>query len=146
MLKILIIFKFASRKLYLLIGSLCIRLWDVQNHVERIFPEFLDCLHLQANWWSTWHMLSEMKSLPVNFSWLTFSDLLRRFFQSTRSFRFSFLQSWTKSNVTPKNLPLYSHCPLYHIPMLQSSDSWLLSGKFSLSLRQLFIDQHWMRG
>ena len=58
-----------------------------QNHLEWIFPAFFNCLHLYANWWFSWHMLSEMKSLPANFSWLRFSDLLRRFFLSIRMFR-----------------------------------------------------------
>ena len=86
-----------------------------QNHVEWIFPAFFNCLHLYANWWFSWHMLSEMKSLPANFSWLRFSDLLRRFFLSIRMFRFCFLdlnftitisfflrrwQAWRSSGIT----------------------------------------------
>ena len=47
-----------------------------QNHVEWFFPAFFNCLYLYANWWFSWHMLSEMKSLPVNFSRLRFSELL----------------------------------------------------------------------
>ena len=63
----------------------------LQNHVEWIFPAFFNCLHLYANSWFSWHMLSEMKSLPANFSWVRFSDLLRRFFLSIRMFCFCFL-------------------------------------------------------
>ena len=62
-----------------------------QNHVEWIFPAFFNCLHFYANWWFSWPMLSKMKSLPANFSWLRFSDLLRRFFLSIRIFHFCFL-------------------------------------------------------
>ena len=62
-----------------------------QNHVEWIFQAFFNCLYLYANWWFSWHMLSEMKILPANFSWLRFSDLLRRFFLSIRIFRFCFV-------------------------------------------------------
>ena len=62
-----------------------------QNHVEWIFQAFFNCLHLYANQWFSWHILSEMKSLPVNFSWLRFSDLFQRFFLSIRIFRFYFL-------------------------------------------------------
>ena len=32
------------------------------------------------------------------------------------------LQSWTKPNVTPKNLLLYFHCPLF--PQFNVADSW----------------------
>ena len=63
----------------------------VPKPCEWIFSAFFNCLHLYANLWFSWHMLSEMKSLPVNFSWLRFSDLLRRFFLSIRIFRFCYL-------------------------------------------------------
>ena len=87
----------------------------LQNHIEWIFPAFFNCLHLYVNWWFSWHMLSEMKSLPANFSWLRLSDLLRRFFLSIRMFRFCFLdlnftitisfflrrwQAWRSSGIT----------------------------------------------
>ena len=62
-----------------------------QNYIEWIFSAFFSCLHLYANWWFSWHILSEMKSLPANFSWLRLSDLLRRFSLSIRIFRFCFL-------------------------------------------------------
>ena len=62
-----------------------------QNHVEWIFPAFFNCLHLYAKWWFSWQIISEMKGLPANFSWLRFSDLLRTFFLSIRMLHFCFL-------------------------------------------------------
>ena len=62
-----------------------------QNHIEWIFPAFFNCLHLCAKWWFSWQIISEMKGLPANFSWLRFSDLLQRFFLSIRMLRFCFL-------------------------------------------------------
>ena len=48
-------------------------------------------LYLWHNWWFSWHMLSEMKSLPEKFSWVRTSDLLWRFFLLIRMLRFCFL-------------------------------------------------------
>ena len=62
-----------------------------QNQVEWIFPAFLSWRHLYASWWFSWHMLSDMKSLPENFSWRRSSDLFRRFFRLTSTFCLSFL-------------------------------------------------------
>ena len=86
-----------------------------QNHIDWVFSAFFNCLHLYANWWFSWYILSKMKSLPANFSWLKFSDLLQRFFLSIRIFRFCFLdlnftitisfffrwwQAWRSSGIT----------------------------------------------
>ena len=62
-----------------------------QNQVEWIFPAFFSWQHLYASWWFSWHMLSDMKSLPENFSWRRSSDLFQRFFQLTSTFCLSFL-------------------------------------------------------
>ena len=62
-----------------------------QNHVKWILPAFFNCLHLEDNWWFSWHMLSETKSLPEKFSWVRTSDLLRKFFLLIRMLRFCFL-------------------------------------------------------
>ena len=62
-----------------------------QNQVEWILPAFFSWRHLYASWWFSWHMLSDMKSLPENFSWRRSSDLFRRFFQLTSTFCLSFL-------------------------------------------------------
>ena len=62
-----------------------------QNQVEWILPAFFSWRHLYASWWFSWHMLSDMKSLPENFSWRRSSDLFRRFFLLTSTPRFSFL-------------------------------------------------------
>ena len=62
-----------------------------QNHVEWFIQVFFKCLHLYANWWFSWDILSEMKSLSAYFSWLRFSGLLRSFFLAIRIFRFCFL-------------------------------------------------------
>ena len=61
-----------------------------QNQVEWIFPAFFSWQHLYASWWFSWHMLSDMKSLPENFSWRRSSDLFWRFFRLTRTFCLSF--------------------------------------------------------
>ena len=47
--------------------------------------------HLYASWWFSWHMLSNMKDFPENFSWCRSSDLFRRFFWLTSTFCLSFL-------------------------------------------------------
>ena len=62
-----------------------------QNQVEWIFPAFLSWRHLYASWWFSWHRLSDMKSLPENFSWRRSSDLFRSFFRLTSTFCLSFL-------------------------------------------------------
>ena len=62
-----------------------------QTHVEWILPTFFNYLHLLDNWWFSWYMLSEMKSLPEKSSWLRTSDLLQRFFLLIRMLRFCFL-------------------------------------------------------
>ena len=62
-----------------------------QNQVEWIFPAFFSWQHLYAGWWFSWHMLSDMKSLPENLSWRRSSDLFRRFFRSRSTFCWSFL-------------------------------------------------------
>ena len=56
-----------------------------QNQVEWIFPAFFNWWHLYASWWFSWHILSDMKSLPENFSWCRSSDLFQRFFLLTRT-------------------------------------------------------------
>ena len=63
----------------------------LQNQVEWIFPAFFKWRHLYASWWFSWLMLSNMKSLPENFSWHRSSDLFRRFFRLTSTFCLSFL-------------------------------------------------------
>ena len=62
-----------------------------QNQVEWIFPAFFNWRHLHTSWRFSWHMLSNMKSLPENLSWRRSSDLFRRFFQLTSTFCLSFL-------------------------------------------------------
>ena len=67
-----------------------------QNHVEWILPAFFNCLHYLDNnndssWFSLWHMLTEMKSLPEKFSWVRTSDLLWRLFLLIRMLRFCFV-------------------------------------------------------
>ena len=62
-----------------------------QNHVKWILPAFFNCLHLEDNWWFSWHMLSETKSLPEKFSWVRTSDLLLRLFLLIRMLRSCFL-------------------------------------------------------
>ena len=62
-----------------------------QTHVEWILPTFFNYLHLLDNWWFSWYMFSEMKSLPEKSSWLRTSDLLRRFFLLIRMLSFCFL-------------------------------------------------------
>ena len=62
-----------------------------QNQVEWILPAFFSWQHLYASWWFSWHMLSNMKSLPENLSWRRSSDLFPRFFLLTSTFRLSFL-------------------------------------------------------
>ena len=62
-----------------------------QNQVEWIFPAFFSWRHLYASCCFSWHMFSDMKSLPENFSWRRSSDLFRRFFQLTSTFCLSFL-------------------------------------------------------
>ena len=52
-----------------------------QNQLEWIFPTFFSWRHLYAILWFSWHMLSDMKSLPENLSWRRSSDLFRRFFR-----------------------------------------------------------------
>ena len=59
-----------------------------QNQVEWIFPAFFSWQH-----WFSWHMLSNMQSLPENFSWCRSSDLFWWFFQLTRTLHLSFLHS-----------------------------------------------------
>ena len=62
-----------------------------QNQVEWILPAFFSWRHLYASWWFSWHMLSDMKSLPENLSWRRSSDLFRRFFLLTSTLHLSFL-------------------------------------------------------
>ena len=50
-----------------------------QNQVEWILPEFFNLQHLYPSWFFSWHMGSDMKSLPENFSWYRSSDLFWRF-------------------------------------------------------------------
>ena len=87
--------------------SLCLRLTKLfQNQVERMFPAFFNCLHLQDNWEFSWHMLSEMKSLPEKSSWVGTSGLLLRFFLLKRMLCHCFLHSnltttvWRSSSFT----------------------------------------------
>ena len=62
-----------------------------QNQVEWIFLAFFSRRYLYASWWFSWHMLSDMKNLPGNFSWRKSSDLFWRFFLLTRTLHLSFL-------------------------------------------------------
>ena len=62
-----------------------------QNQVEWIFPAFLSWRHLYASWWFSWHMLSDMKSLPENLSCCRSSDWFWRFFWLTSTLCLSFL-------------------------------------------------------
>ena len=62
-----------------------------QNQVEWILPAFFSWRHLYASWWFSWHMLSDMKSLPENLSWCRSLDLFQRFFLLTSTLRLSFL-------------------------------------------------------
>ena len=63
-----------SITLWIFVGwllSLSLTLTELfQNHVEWILPAFFNCLHLWDNWWFSWHMLSETKSLPEKLSWV----------------------------------------------------------------------------
>ena len=61
-----------------------------QNHVEWIFPAFFGWQHLYASWWFSWNMLSDMKSLPENFSWHRSSDLFGDFSVVNKYFLFKF--------------------------------------------------------
>ena len=61
------------------------------NQVEWILPAFFSWRHLYTSWWFSWHMLSDMKSLPENLSWHRSSDLFRRFFLLTSTLSLSFL-------------------------------------------------------
>ena len=62
-----------------------------QNQVDWILPAFFSWRHLYASWWFSWHMLSDMKSLPENLSWCRSLDLFQRFFLLTSTLRLSFL-------------------------------------------------------
>ena len=61
-----------------------------QNQVEWIFLAFFSWWHLYASWCFSWHILSDMKSLPENFSWCRSSDLFQRFFLLTRTLHLNF--------------------------------------------------------
>ena len=75
-----------------LLLSLCLTFTALfQNQVKWIFPAFFSWQHLYASWWFSWLMLSDMKSLPENFSWRRSSDLFWRFFWLTSTFCLSFL-------------------------------------------------------
>ena len=74
-----------------LLLSLSLTLTELfQNQVEWIFPAFFSWRDLYASWWFSWHLLSNMKSLPENFSWPRCSDLFRGFFLLTRTLRLIF--------------------------------------------------------
>ena len=62
-----------------------------QNQVDWILPAFFSWQHLYASCWFSWHMLSNMKSLPGNHSWHRSSDLFWRSFLLTSTLRLSFL-------------------------------------------------------
>ena len=51
---------------------------------------FFNWQHLYTTSWFSWHMLSDTKSLPGNFSWRRSLDLFRRFFLSTNTLRLCF--------------------------------------------------------
>ena len=55
------------------------------------FSSILQLSTFNGNWCFSWHVLSEIRSLPASISWLRFSDLLRRFFLSIKIFHFFFL-------------------------------------------------------
>ena len=59
--------------------------------MEWIFPAFFSWRHSYANWWFSWNRLSNMKSLPENFSWRRSLDLFQRFFRLASTFCLSFL-------------------------------------------------------
>ena len=74
-----------------LLLSLCLTFTALfQNQVKWIFPAFFSWQHLYASWWFSWLMLSDMKSLPENFSWRRSSDLFWRFFPVNKYFLFKF--------------------------------------------------------
>ena len=85
----------------------------------------------------SWHMLSDMKSLPENLSWRRSSDLFRRFFLLTSTLRLSFLHlNFTISHSfffkrwqTCKSSDLTS-CPVKEsaLQMFISSSSSLIDG------------------
>ena len=62
-----------------------------QNQVGWIFSAIFSWRNLYASWWFSWHMFSNMKSLPENFSCRRSSDLFRRFFRLTSTFCLIFL-------------------------------------------------------
>ena len=62
-----------------------------QNQVEWILPAFFSWWHLYDSWWFSWHVLSDMKSLPENLSWRRSSDLFWRFLLLTSMLHLSFL-------------------------------------------------------
>ena len=71
-----------------------------QNQVEWIFPAFLSWPHLLAKWWISWHMLSDMKNLPENFSWHRSSDLFWTFFQLTSTFHLLLTHLWNHNKIS----------------------------------------------
>ena len=62
-----------------------------QNQVEWILYAFFSWRYLYGSRWFSWHMLSNMKSLPENLSWRRSSDVFRRFFLSTSTLCLRFL-------------------------------------------------------
>ena len=96
-----------------------------QNQVEWILSAFFSLRHLYASWRFSWHMLSDMKSLPENLSGCRSSDLFRRFFlltSITDSFFFKWWQACKSSGLTS--------CPVKEsaLQMLILSSSSLIDG------------------
>ena len=108
-----------------------------QNQIEQIYPALFSWRHLYASWWFSWHMLSEIKSLPENLSWRRSSDLFWTFCWLTSTFCLSFLHlnfSITNSFFFKrwqacKSFGLTS-CPVKEsaLQMLNSSSSSLIDG------------------
>ena len=126
---------------------LSLSLTFTQNQVKWIFPAFCSWQHLYASWWFSWHMLSDMKSLPENFSWHRSSDLFQRFFLLTITLCLTFLHL----NFTITNLFFFSQwqaskssglksCLVREsaLQMISSSSSLMIDGKTGFTS----IDSH----
>ena len=97
-----------------------------QNQVEWIFPAFFIWRHLYASWWFSWHMLSNMKSLPENISWRRSSDLFRRFFLLTSTLRLSFLRLNFRNSFFFKQWQACESSGLNSCPVKESALAWAL--------------------
>ena len=122
-----------------------------QNQIEWILPAFFSWRHLYASWWFSWHMLSDMKSLPENFSWRRSSDLFRRFFPLTSTLRLSFIHL----NFTTTDFFLFKRwqackssglttCPVKEnaLQMFSSSSSQIDGGRGKVYLHR-FSSRQW---